>query len=63
MLYEVITHVRVGDRLLELGDLGGTFFVLAELLLDRAHLLAQQVLAAAVVDRLARALVDSYNFV
>ena len=46
------------DRLLELRDLGRALVALAELLLDRAHLLAQQVLAVGVADRLLGALVD-----
>ena len=47
LLLDLLGHLRLGDRLLELGDLGRALVALAELLLDRAHLLAQQVLAVA----------------
>ena len=49
---------RFGDGLVELRDLGAALVAFAQLLLDRAHLLAQQVLAVGVGDRFARALVD-----
>ena len=58
LLLDLLGHLRFGDRLLELGDLRRALVAFAELLLDRAHLLAQQVLAVAVVDRLPGALVD-----
>ena len=57
-LLDLLGHVRVGDRLVELLDLGGALVAFAELLLDRAHLLAQQVLAVDVADRFARAVGD-----
>ena len=42
----------LGDRLVELGDLGGlALLAFAELALDRRHLLAQQHLALALVER------------
>jgi hypothetical protein len=46
------------DGLVELRDFGGALVALAQLLLDRAHLLAQQVLALQVVERTARAFRD-----
>ncbi len=58
LLLDVLRHLRVGDRLVELGDLRGALVAFAQLLLDRAHLLAQQVLAIGVVDRFARLRVD-----
>ena len=58
LLLDFLGHLRRGDRAVELGDLRRAFVALAELLLDRAHLLAQQVLALAVVDRALRALGD-----
>src|SRR6185437_1615787 len=57
-LVDFLGHVRVGDSALELGDIRVALVALAELLLDLAHLLAQQVLAVDVADRLARALID-----
>ena len=57
-LLDLLGHLRVGDRLVELVDLGAAVVVLAELLLDRAHLLAQQVLALPLVDRALRPLAD-----
>ena len=58
LLFDFLRHLRLGDRLVELGDLRRALVALAQLLLDRAHLLAQQVLALGVVDRALRALVD-----
>ena len=58
LLFHLLGHFRFGDRLVELGDLARRLVAVAELLLDRAHLLAQQVLAVAVVDRCLGALVD-----
>ncbi len=58
LLLDLLGHRRFGDRLLELGDLGRALLVFAQLLADRAHLLAQHVLAVAVVDRLLGARVD-----
>ncbi len=58
LLFHFLRHLRVGDRLVELGDLARRLVAFAELLLDRAHLLAQQVLAVPVVDRRLGALVD-----
>ena len=58
LLFHVLGHFRRDDRFLEFGDFRSTLFTFAELLLDRAQLLAQQVLAVPVVDRLLRALVD-----
>ena len=55
---DFLGHSRVGDRLVELGDFRGAFVALAQLFLDRAHLLAQQMLAIDIADRFARALVD-----
>ena len=51
-LLDLLRHAGVGDRLVELGHLGGlALLALAELLLDRGHLLAQQHLALALVER------------
>ena len=44
-------HLRLGDRLVEVGDLLLARIVLAQLALDRRHLLAQQHLALARVER------------
>ena len=52
LVLDLLRHMRVGDRLIELGDLGRLSFVgLAELALNRRHLLAQQDLAVAGVER------------
>ena len=45
LLLDFLGHLRLGDRLLELRDLRRALVAFAQLLLDRAHLLAQQVLA------------------
>jgi hypothetical protein len=58
VLFDLLGHARFGDRALELRNFRGALVAFAELLLDRAHLLAQQVAAVGVVDRLSRALVD-----
>ena len=52
LLLHLLRHLRLGDRLVELGDLGRLALIaLAELALDRRHLLAQQHLALALVER------------
>ena len=52
LVLDLLRHVGVADRLLELGDLGRLSFVaLAELALNGRHLLAQQDLAVARVER------------
>ena len=58
LFFHLLGHFRFGDGLFELGDFRRALVALAELLLDRAHLLAQQVLAVGVVDRFPRARVD-----
>jgi hypothetical protein len=58
LLGDLLRHARLGDALLELADLGGAVVALAELLADRAQLLAQQRLALALVHGLLRALAD-----
>jgi len=58
LLFHLLGHLRFGDRTVELGDLARRLVAVAELFLDRAHLLAQQVLAVPVVDRCLGALVD-----
>ena len=50
LLLDLFGHAGLGDRLLELLDLGGGALGLAELLLDRLQLLAQDVLALAALD-------------
>ena len=57
-LLDFLGHARFGDGLFELRDVGTALVAFAKLLLDRAQLLAQQVLAVGVGDRFARALVD-----
>ena len=52
LIVDFLGHVRVGDRLFEFGDLGGLSLVrFAELALYRRHLLAQQDLTIAGVER------------
>ena len=52
VILDVLRHAGLGDRLLELGQLRGlAFLAFAELLLNRGHLLAQQHLALALVER------------
>ena len=52
LVLDLLGHLGAGDRLVEFGDLGGLAFVgFAELALDRGHLLAQQDLAVARVER------------
>ncbi len=60
LLVDVLRHLRLVDGAFELLGLGrgALLLALAQLLLDRAHLLAQQVLAVGLADRLARALAD-----
>ena len=58
VLFHLLGHPGFGDRLLQLGDLHRALVTFAELLLDRAHLLAQQVLTIHVADRFLGALVD-----
>jgi hypothetical protein len=57
LLLDFLRHLRLVDRLGEVGQLGRALLVLAQLLLDGAHLLAQQVLAVGVADGFAGALV------
>jgi hypothetical protein len=58
LLLDFLGHAGLADALLELLELRGrAAFVFAQLLLDRAHLLAQEVLAVGLVDGLARLLV------
>ena len=47
---DLLGHAGLGDRLRELGDLLGLAVALAELALDRGHLLAQHRLALALVE-------------
>ncbi len=54
----VLGHAGLVDRLLQLLDLGRRVLALAELLLDLAHLLAQHVLALALVELLLGFLAD-----
>jgi hypothetical protein len=49
---------RLRDRLRDLLELGRALLAFSQLLLDRAHLLAQHVLAVGVADGFARLLVD-----
>jgi len=59
LLLDLLRHAGLGDGFLELLDLGGLAFVaFAQLLLDRLHLLAQEVFALGVVQARLRALVD-----
>ena len=58
VLLDLLGHPGLGDRLVELLDLGRGALALAELLLDRLQLLAQDVLALAALDRLAGLLAD-----
>ena len=52
LVLDVLRHAGVSDLLLQLGQfLGLAFLALAELLLDRRHLLAQQHLALTLVER------------
>ena len=52
LILDLLRHAGLGDRLVELGHLGGlALLALAELALDRRHLLAQQHLALALVER------------
>ena len=57
LLLDFLGHLRVGDRLAQLVELG-LRVVLAELLLDRLQLLAQHVLALALVELALRLLAD-----
>ena len=58
VLLDLLGHLRLGDRLRRARRSRRALVVLAQLLLDRAHLLAQQVLALRFVERLLRLLVD-----
>ena len=58
LLLGLLGHAGLGDRLLQLLDLGGGALGLAELLLDRLQLLAQDVLALAALDRVLGLLAD-----
>ena len=52
LVVDLLRHMRVGDRLLEFGDLGRLSLIrFAELALNRRHLLAQQDLTVAGVER------------
>ena len=52
LILDLLRHAGLGDGLFELGDLGGlALLAFAELALDRRHLLAQQHLALALVER------------
>ena len=52
LLLDLLRHAGLGDRLVELGHFGGlALLAFAELALDRRHLLAQQHLALALVER------------
>src|SRR5690606_24631141 len=57
LLVRLFRHLGLLDRLAQLLDLG-VLGILAELALDRAHLLAQQVLALALLELLLRLLAD-----
>jgi hypothetical protein len=58
LLLGLLGHSGLGDRLVQLLDLGGRALALAELLLDRPQLLAQDVLALAALDRVLGLLAD-----
>jgi hypothetical protein len=52
LIVDLLGHPRLGDRLVEFGDLGRfSLICFAELALNRSHLLAQQDLAVAGVER------------
>ena len=52
LILDLLRHAGLGDGLVELGDFGGlALLAFAELALDRRHLLAQQHLALALVER------------
>src|SRR5262245_27656490 len=52
LLLDFLWHARIADRLVEFGHFGGlALLAFAELALDRGHLLAQQHLALALVER------------
>ena len=52
LVLDLLRHAGIGDRLFEFGDLGGlALLALAELPLNRRHLLAQQHLALTLVER------------
>ena len=51
LILDLLGHFRLGDRLVQFGHLGGLAFIaLAELALDRRHLLTQQNFALALVE-------------
>jgi len=58
VLERFLRHAGFVDGLLEIIDLSGTLAILAEFLLDLAHLLAQHVLALAFIELLARLVPD-----
>ena len=58
VLFHFVGHLGFGDGRLQFGDLRRALVTFTQLLLDRAHLLAQQVLAIHVANRLLGALVD-----
>ena len=58
LLLDFLRHAGLGDRLGQLRDLVGLAVLLAELALDRGHLLAQHRLALALVERGPRLLAD-----
>ena len=51
VLLHLFRHLRLGNSLRQFVDLGGLFVLLAELLLDRAQLLPEDVLALLLVHR------------
>ena len=62
LLLDFLGHLRLGDRLVELRDLGAALLAFAQLLLNRAHLLAQQMLAIHVADRFLGAFVNLLGY-
>src|SRR5471030_2122173 len=59
LLFHFLRHLRIGDGLPEIRDLGGiSLFAFAQFLLDRFKLLSQQILALALVHARLGALVD-----
>ena len=58
LLLDLLRHLGLGDRLAQLGDLVLLAVGVAQLLLDRRHLLAEEHLALALVERGAGLLAD-----
>ena len=58
LVVHLLGHLGLGDRFAQLGDLGLLVVGLAQLALDRRHLLAEQHLALALVERGPRLLAD-----